>query len=471
MKNFVESLTRNKIGTGILLMMIILTFSLFYFSRADTNLTGMAVGRLDNDNTASDFSTTADSSDTDVMVWQGQYFTGTTFNTGTYEFKFDVYDAPVGGGACYSNTTTLTTGNFGEWKTEQYGVSSACNDASKSYFLEVSINREKQLPRRRLTTFEFLRKDVDETTSGHFSAESITDLNKVFARLRITSAEALAKDVLFDEAEIARNKILSDAEIATAQLTSNIDEMKSSFNNTENAILRNVTELTLLRLDIAFATAKDKITIDTNLARVKVGTTVTQAKERLASEKNTADARLEEARVLAAYKIAEMPEILEEAEKASQKIEEARALAVEKVNATAIIAAQKIENAEAAALQEITESYEQTRANLIDSGIRICLSDGTNCRDTPAQDNPTFSNVTADNGFFSYLGSLANRITKLFAQEIDVEKSIKIGYTTKGACDASTDGTIIYDEGSANQREFWGCRQKKIGEYEWVKLS
>ena len=34
----------------------------------------------------------------DVLVWQGQYFTGTTFNTGTYEFNFTVYDAPSGGG-------------------------------------------------------------------------------------------------------------------------------------------------------------------------------------------------------------------------------------------------------------------------------------------------------------------------------------------------------------------------------------
>jgi len=34
----------------------------------------------------------------DILVWQGQYFTGTTFNTGTYDFNFTVYDAPSGGG-------------------------------------------------------------------------------------------------------------------------------------------------------------------------------------------------------------------------------------------------------------------------------------------------------------------------------------------------------------------------------------
>ena len=34
----------------------------------------------------------------DIAVWQGQYFTGTTFNTGTYDFNFTVYDALIGGG-------------------------------------------------------------------------------------------------------------------------------------------------------------------------------------------------------------------------------------------------------------------------------------------------------------------------------------------------------------------------------------
>ncbi len=102
----------------------------------------------------------------DVLVWQGQYFTGTTFNTGTYEFNFSVYDAPNGGNICYSNATNLTTGNFGEWITEQIGVSSACNNASKDYYLNINIGGADQTPRRRLNIFNFLRKDVDEATAG-----------------------------------------------------------------------------------------------------------------------------------------------------------------------------------------------------------------------------------------------------------------------------------------------------------------
>jgi hypothetical protein len=83
----------------------------------------------------------------DILVWQGQYHTGTTFNTGTYEFNFSVYDDLTGGIICYSNTTTLTTGSFGEWKTEQSGVSSSCNNVSKDYYLNININGIDQTPR------------------------------------------------------------------------------------------------------------------------------------------------------------------------------------------------------------------------------------------------------------------------------------------------------------------------------------
>ncbi len=102
----------------------------------------------------------------DISVWQGQYYTGTTFNTGTYNFNFSVYDALTGGNICYSNTTTLTTGNFGEWKTEQSGVNSACNNISQDYFLNININGIDQNPRRRLVVWNSLRKNIDEVSTG-----------------------------------------------------------------------------------------------------------------------------------------------------------------------------------------------------------------------------------------------------------------------------------------------------------------
>jgi hypothetical protein len=108
----------------------------------------------------------------DVLAWQGQYYTGTTFNTGTYEFNFTVYDALAGGNACYSNTTTLTTGSFGEWKTEQSGVGASCNNASKDYYLNINIDGTDQTPRRRLAVWDFLRKNVDEITAGSLRIDS-----------------------------------------------------------------------------------------------------------------------------------------------------------------------------------------------------------------------------------------------------------------------------------------------------------
>jgi hypothetical protein len=108
----------------------------------------------------------------DTTVWQGQYYTGTTFNVGTYAFVFTVYDAPVGGTFCYVNASTLTTGAWGQWYSEQLGVSAACNDPTKDYYLNININGVDQPPRRRINIFNFLRKNSNETTSGSLHANT-----------------------------------------------------------------------------------------------------------------------------------------------------------------------------------------------------------------------------------------------------------------------------------------------------------
>lgn len=102
----------------------------------------------------------ASASADDVQVWQGQYYTGTNFNIGTYEFNFSVYNSSTGGSICYTNITNLTTGNFGEWKTEQNGVGVLCSNSSENYFLEIKINNEMQGERRRLLIWDYLRKDA-----------------------------------------------------------------------------------------------------------------------------------------------------------------------------------------------------------------------------------------------------------------------------------------------------------------------
>src|SRR3989338_7176061 len=131
----------------------------------------------------------------DVLVWQGQYYTGTAFNTGTYEVNFSVYDANTGGNICYSNMTELTTGDFGQWKTEQSGVGAACNNASADYFLDIKIDNEGQGERRRLTTFDFLRADVPVIT-----------ITKPIILNEIITAN---KELIFNDASASANSSIS----------------------------------------------------------------------------------------------------------------------------------------------------------------------------------------------------------------------------------------------------------------------
>ncbi len=103
----------------------------------------------------------------DIAVFQGQYHNETSFINGTFEFTFDIYDAGVGGNLVGSYSKNLTTGTWGQWKAEVPGVSAASNDTSKDYFVEILIEGVPQLPRKRLSHFNYLRKDVDEETSGN----------------------------------------------------------------------------------------------------------------------------------------------------------------------------------------------------------------------------------------------------------------------------------------------------------------
>lgn len=110
---------------------------------------------------------------TDISVWQGQYYTGTTFHQGTFNFDFIVYDAKENGNICYSNTTILTTGVFGEWKTEQAGIGFACNNASKDYFLEIKIDNVKNGDRKLLTIWDYLRKDANDIIGKNITIKGV----------------------------------------------------------------------------------------------------------------------------------------------------------------------------------------------------------------------------------------------------------------------------------------------------------
>jgi len=68
---------------------------------------------------------------------------------------------------CYQNTTTLTTGNFGEWKTEQTGVGYNCSNSNADYWLNININGVEQSPRRLLNSFKSLRRDTSALTPSY----------------------------------------------------------------------------------------------------------------------------------------------------------------------------------------------------------------------------------------------------------------------------------------------------------------
>ncbi|NPE26774.1 hypothetical protein HNV12_02090 [Methanococcoides sp. SA1] len=109
----------------------------------------------------------------DISVFQGQYYIEEEFQQGTFEFRFEIYDDETGGSLIYLDTQNLSTGFWGQWKAELSGVSSSCNDTTKDYFMKISIDNVTQPPRRRLTHFDYLRKDVDETTTGDLTISNI----------------------------------------------------------------------------------------------------------------------------------------------------------------------------------------------------------------------------------------------------------------------------------------------------------
>ena len=109
----------------------------------------------------------------DISVFQGQYYIGTEFQQGTYNFTFDVYDDVSAGNLVYATSSDITTGTWGQWRVELSGISAVCDNSSKDYFMEITIDGNVQSPRRRLTHFQYIRKDIDETTTGDLTISSI----------------------------------------------------------------------------------------------------------------------------------------------------------------------------------------------------------------------------------------------------------------------------------------------------------
>ncbi len=105
-----------------------------------------------------------------VSVFQGQYHEDGEFQVGEFNFEFKVYDNKTAGNLIYNVSRKIEIGLWGQWVAELEGISAAANNASKDYFMEITINGEVQAPRKIITHFAYLRKDIDEVTSGSIVA-------------------------------------------------------------------------------------------------------------------------------------------------------------------------------------------------------------------------------------------------------------------------------------------------------------
>ncbi|MBI2664448.1 hypothetical protein HYX10_03850 [Candidatus Woesearchaeota archaeon] len=84
----------------LIAVLVIFSAGIFQISKnQDSKITGYAIS--ENPEQPAAQSSTASIPETDVVVWQGQYFKGTEFQTGTFDFNFTVYDAKVGGGMLF----------------------------------------------------------------------------------------------------------------------------------------------------------------------------------------------------------------------------------------------------------------------------------------------------------------------------------------------------------------------------------
>jgi len=109
----------------------------------------------------------------DVAIFQGQYYSEEEFQQGTFTFEFDVYDDEVAGNLIDSKVFNITTGTWGQWRIEYEDLSEVCNDTTKDYFVEITIDNSTQTLRRRLTHFTYMRKDVNEITTGDLTISNI----------------------------------------------------------------------------------------------------------------------------------------------------------------------------------------------------------------------------------------------------------------------------------------------------------
>ena len=255
-----------------------------------------------------------------------------------------------------------------------------CNNASQSYFLNININGADQTPRRRLVVFDFLRKDVHETTNASIEAEIIKvrtgfkDLNKIIWQSKLDYAREFANATLIAQQKIAL-KLIATTTTTTGEST----------------------EFKIIKLQQASEQAKTLIDSEFEIAQAKI----LEAK-RLGLLNGETQADLEE-------------------------IESEANLHLTALNLTSQEQKSIIE-------QALNDAIAEVEAN--DDGKRFAI------KDADGSLNLSSGNITASTGFLSFLGSLTSRITKLFVGNININDTITFEgddtYTIKTTNDNDT---------------------------------
>ncbi len=157
------------------------------------------------------------------------------------------------GGACYSNFTTLTTGNFGEWNTEQSGVGAGCNNASVDYYLEIKINNETQDERRIIRTFDYLRSDTDEILNGSLSTTGRINFNLPGTDNIVIDGRTYARNMIKGVMRFEHRPQIPNTRVITFDVNSN-DQANTSaivmeYNSNGSDLIRHFTGTGLYKWD------------------------------------------------------------------------------------------------------------------------------------------------------------------------------------------------------------------------------
>ena len=130
-----------------------------------------------------------------------------------------------------------------------------CNNASKDYFLEIKINNKTQGDRRRLTLWNFLRKDTDETLNGTLTVENNINFNMVGNKMNLIDGRSNLRNISLGVFRFHHTPMISNTRVITFNIDSGGQEntsgivMEYNENGSGSYLIRQYTENELYTWD------------------------------------------------------------------------------------------------------------------------------------------------------------------------------------------------------------------------------